>query len=407
MNAQRATKAAAVVGIIGLVGVLLAVVRPSIGKTAKVRKLKEIGSLPYVTWHTPAAGDRHKKNIERHDPRLAHQGLNFFNFENHPRALLIDMDGRQLHAWDAGKLRFSHAELLPNGDVLGVSQEQGRVFKLDLRSRIKWVTKIKGHHDLDVGPRGEIYVLTEGGARLPRFHKTRPTVENWIQVLSPQGQTRRRLALSRLLLSSGLSMDKINELMGKNVDDEADGHDAFHANTVELIRQDVFDGERRLFSRGQLLICIRNLNLICVVDPRTEKIVWSWGTDQLDRPHQPTMLDSGNILILDNGYFRRYSRVVEVDPRRGTINWQYKANPTEDFFTSLSGGCQGLSNGNVLVTESMTGRVFEITREGQNVWEYHSPLFNKKKERKSIWRMTRYADDDRFPVLERFRTLQQ
>ena len=33
-----------------------------------------------------------------------------------------------------------------------------------------------------------------------------------------------------------------------------------------------------------------------------------------------------------------YSRVVEVDPRRGEIVWQYRADPPESFFSGSRGG---------------------------------------------------------------------
>ncbi len=37
------------------------------------------------------------------------------------------------------------------------------------------------------------------------------------------------------------------------------------------------------------------------------------------------------------------------------------------------GANQPLPNGNVLITESDFGRVFEVTRDGEIVWEFNSP----------------------------------
>ena len=36
-------------------------------------------------------------------------------------------------------------------------------------------------------------------------------------------------------------------------------------------------------------------------------------------------------------------------------------------------GCERLPNGNTLITEGATGRLFEITPERETVWEYVSP----------------------------------
>jgi len=66
---------------------------------------------------------------------------------------------------------------------------------------------------------------------------------------------------------------------------------------------------------------------------------------------------------------------VEVNPATGKIEWEYKSDPPSDFYTSIMGGCERLPNGNTLITESMKGRVFEVTPEGEMVWEYIIPFY--------------------------------
>lgn len=51
------------------------------------------------------------------------------------------------------------------------------------------------------------------------------------------------------------------------------------------------------------------------------------------------------------------SRLVEVDPLRRAVVWEYVADPPESFFSTVAGGCERLPNGNVLVTEAQRGRV--------------------------------------------------
>jgi hypothetical protein len=41
------------------------------------------------------------------------------------------------------------------------------------------------------------------------------------------------------------------------------------------------------------------------------------------------------------------------------------------------GNAQCLPNGNTLITESSFGRFFEVTKEGEIVWEYINPFFGK------------------------------
>ena len=114
---------------------------------------------------------------------------------------------------------------------------------------------------------------------------------------------------------------------------------------------------------------------------------------------------AGNMLIFDNGggagwgplfaggpsaqnnTLRNYSRVIEFNPITLEIVWQYsQPNPTADvngngkiegnertFFSYFISGAQRLMNGNTLITEGATGRVFEVTRKNEIVWEYISP----------------------------------
>ncbi|UCF30056.1 MAG: thioredoxin [bacterium] len=114
---------------------------------------------------------------------------------------------------------------------------------------------------------------------------------------------------------------------------------------------------------------------------------------------------AGNILVFDNGgiagfdsflpgmpgyypaTYRNYSRVIEFDPITLDIVWEYM-DPVQEgdvngdgevkgderkFYSNLISGAQRLKNGNTLITEGHGGRVFEVTYEGEIVWEYISP----------------------------------
>jgi hypothetical protein len=152
-------------------------------------------------------------------------------------------------------------------------------------------------------------------------------------------------------------------------------------------------GERDArFREGNLLVCYRNLDQIAIFDPENEEFVWSWGYGALDRPHYPIMLESGRILVFDNGTFREYSRVIELDPSTEEIVWEYLADPRESFYSEAGGLAQRLPNGNTLITETMTGRVFEITAEGEIVWEWFHPVIEEG-HRSQIYRMMRYPEE--------------
>lgn len=82
--------------------------------------------------------------------------------------------------------------------------------------------------------------------------------------------------------------------------------------------------------------------------------------------------------------FRMYSRVLEIDPVTKEVVWEFKQpRLSEDrdgdgkilgneklFFSNLMSGAQRLPNGNTLITEADVGRVFEVTKSGEVVWEF-------------------------------------
>ena len=67
--------------------------------------------------------------------------------------------------------------------------------------------------------------------------------------------------------------------------------------------------------------------------------------------------------------------MIEVEPRTGAIVWEYHDQSLFDFFSPYISGAQRLANGNTLICEGCDGRIFEVTVEGQVVWEFVSPHF--------------------------------
>ena len=56
------------------------------------------------------------------------------------------------------------------------------------------------------------------------------------------------------------------------------------------------------------------------------------------------------------------------------IVWTYGSRDGQNFFTHIGSGAQRLPNGNTLICASTTGHIFEVTADGDLVWEYISPV---------------------------------
>jgi arylsulfotransferase ASST len=131
---------------------------------------------------------------------------------------------------------------------------------------------------------------------------------------------------------------------------------------------------------GDLLVSYRPISTIIRIERGSGRITWKLGPPTLAGQHAPMPLDNGNILIFDNGVHRLddplpFSRVIEVNPATNEIAWTYQDRPVTNFFAPRMGNAQRLPNGNTFVNEATFGRFFEVTREGEVVWEYVNPYF--------------------------------
>ncbi len=412
---------------------------------------QQLESLGYFTRVPVDKENEHKNGVTIHDRTAAWDGLNLFNSRTESHAKLMTMDGQEVHRWASGvkgrahsqfkelmppplpayMTGWNHVELLEGGDLLVLGSHH-MLLCLDWNSRVKWKLDIAAHHDMAVSKSGNIHVLTTGIRTVDVAGQQVAFLDNSVVTLTGKGTITRRFSLfdamrgflterglNQRLLEVRATQEKALEtftgargpigtkqeaglqfyrraVMGDVGDDEGvmnpifsnSVEDLFHSNSIQVLAR----GHEGLWSEGDLLICVCYLNMMVVVEHHTGRLLWTWGEGVLQRPHHATHLPDGNILVFDNGTDRGYSRILKMDPESRKIVWQYQADPPQAFFSATRGGCQQLPNGNVLIAETNTGRVFEVTPAGDTVWEYFSETLanmDGKKERSAIYRMTR------------------
>ncbi|GAA4377627.1 hypothetical protein GCM10023088_37650 [Actinomadura verrucosospora] len=359
-----------------------------------------------------------------------------------PTAYVVDRDGTILHTWS-----HTHGQPRPEDDPPSYLRgwnhvemdEAGRLFaivplhallKLTRDSRLEWACDVAAHHDLAINADGTVLVLGEAPRRVDDGRTGHVVLDNLITTISADGAVTREASLYDLLRTDpGLRRLIDTEIRrraaafrrrGWPVPDDG-VPDAVAAETRAILRTGGHAGERRralrllralpgspcdvlhtntlevlpphpagLWSQGDLLVCMRELDAIAVISLADERVVWWWGPGELSRPHQPTLLPDGRILVFDNGVERRRSRLVAVDPATGGIEWSWTASPPESFFCPLAGGAEPLPGGGVLVTNSTAGAAFEVTDDGRVGWEMSLPVevYGAERGRVSIYRMS-------------------
>ena len=142
-----------------------------------------------------------------------------------------------------------------------------------------------------------------------------------------------------------------------------------HGNTIAPVGDD------------RVLVSFRAIHTIGIIDKATGKWVWKYRHPAMGGQHDPQMLENGNILLFNNGTQRRSfgmlpsSSVIEINPATDEIVWKYEDRPPFAFYSQQISGVQRLPGGNTLVCEGVRGRIFQVTPEGEVVWEYINPHF--------------------------------
>jgi outer membrane protein assembly factor BamB len=342
----------------------------------EIRKLFTLGYLQ--GYHKAPA----VQGVTVYDANLAYDGLNLYNSGHAAEASIMDMEGKVLHMWryDIGKIwrinplneatsHWRRVHLYENGDILAIYDGLGMI-RLDKDSNLVWHFKErKAHHHMQVAEDGKIYVLTERWGRLPELSRDRMYLADFITILGRGGKIMKEYSLLESFANSPYSyiLSKLRPRSGE----------LFHTNTVQLLDGSVAHISP-LFKKGNVLVCVLFLNTIAIVDLEKNAVVWALegGEDGLwNGMHEPVLLENGNILIFDNDSFgtSEKSKVVEFNPFTQEVVWRYEGDEEHPFYSFSCGTNQRLANGNTLITESDNGRAFEVTREGQIVWEYVSP----------------------------------
>lgn len=334
-----------------------------------------------------------------HDPSRAFPGYTLFASVRGRSAFLIDMDGQIVHQWQDEE-GIQHIVLEDDGSVVlhtsppPYLEESERIGgsaismkQMDWDGNTLWEYRNKRmHHDFVHLPNGNYLTLLIEG--LPDGMTEQVKGGNWAEE-DPEvmwGDKAVEITPAGEIVWEWNSWEHLD--VENDVICPLDSRKEWtHINSIGLTPD------------GDMLLSFRQTSFVAIVDRKTGDFKWKWGQGELSHQHNPTWLDTGKILLFDNGPHRirktAHSRVIEVDPATNEIGWTYQSDPLVGFFSVGISGAQRLPNGNTLICEGVHGRLFEVTEEGEVVWEYINPFFAKGRYGRSngTFRAYRYAPD--------------
>ncbi len=291
--------------------------------------------------------------VRQHDPGRTSPGYNLILFRRRVPAI-IDMDSRIVHLWPevraTGRVRLNRDGSLA---VIGTD---------NLIKEYTWDGELAWHYQL---PDAHYF---------PHHDLVRLRNDHYL-VLIHDGHS---------LADSLYEVDRSGEVVWKwSFEDHVEAFaswdptstDPSHANSInELPPNRWFDSGDARFRPGNILVSARTLNTVFIIDKASGEVVWSYANG-LEAQHEALMLKrglrgAGLIMVFNNGHSPRdlrRSKVLAINPVANKVVWQYGS---DFFFSSIGGTAQPLTGGNVLVTSSHGGRVFEIKSRGRIVWEW-------------------------------------
>ncbi|MFA6018349.1 MAG: arylsulfotransferase family protein [Patescibacteria group bacterium] len=303
---------------------------------------------------------------------------------------LVDMDGNIVHSWKLTTSETQFSELMPTGTLLAIlggasrpesrtrGQAEARLVEIDWDGNITWEYQNTNlHHDFAMLANGNIIGLV----REPLRDELRSRISD--DSLPSSVWVDRLIEIDHNTKEIVWEWSEQDELDLSRYPYHGSG-EIFHTNAVEYIPAgNAFNGKESLF------ISSREQNMIMIIDKASGDIVWEFSNNVLESQHDATLLDNGHVLVFNNRPTKKTSQVLEIDPKTNKVLWTYEAS---GFFAEKISGAQRLKNGNTLITEGVTGQIFEVTPAKEIVWEYQ--VGGDEKKDHSVFRSYRYGPDE-------------
>lgn len=342
---------------------------------------------------------------------------------------LINNTGEVVHTWDNGTNTMHPGYLQDNGDLMVVSRG---VKRIDWNGNQIWrYTNVNAHHDVAIMPNGHVLLLISG------FKTNAEAIAAGRNPSLLDGDIEPMVIYEINTSGNVIWQWQVWDHLVQDYDVSKDNY-AVVANHPELVDLNFTrnNSEDWLHSNAidynpeldQIMVSPRFNSEIWIIDHSTNTaqaathsegnsgkggdLLYRWGnpiayragneSDQtLFGSHDAQWIkaglpSAGNIMVFNNGgtdYGRdgNYSSINEWTPPVNGFNydlnnnqaygpndfiWSYQEIVPEDFYSSFISGVQRLANGNTLIDEGENGLLFEVTTNGNRVWQYQNPVTN-------------------------------
>lgn len=405
-----------------------------------MRDVRAAGVACFVVWAAVgllAGPTVFPTGVTLYKPDRAHNSYVLFDGRD-GKSHLIDMNGNEVKVWNYAGFPSEMIDPTINGGKRGhiFAQTEGTgghgpamfnnktLAELDWEGRIvwEWGAKAPGgvanqNHDQHRLANGNTLLISKIVHPVAGF-ASKEVNDQVIYEVNPAGDIVWRWVSSEHLHEMGFSEEALKMTRsGFSVSGARSGF--LVLNDMEPLGPNKWHraGDLR-FHPDNIMTDSREGNFVAIIEKKTGRIVWRLGPDYPGMHESPSrrvfnhtvprpvdqmigihdshlikegLPGAGHVLVFDNqgsaGFPPAYlssfagSRVLEIDPIKKEIVWQYTGEnsglPVWTFYSSFISGAQRLPNGNTLICEGVSGRIFQVTPQGEIIWEYVSPHFGK------------------------------
>jgi hypothetical protein len=346
--------------------------------------------------------------VNLYDEEQAYNGLTVLQgtLPGGPQLRLVDMQGEELHRWEADFFRIwpqpTHLEekfvpkstfnyhtqgmhVYRDGSVLVNISGKGTA-KLDKCGEVVWTIDRMNHHSITPAADGGFWIPSHRSAHETPEHLifapiTREELvnappgrlyqyENMILRTDALGNVLNEFSVLQAIYDAGLESVIWNTMHIKP-------DDPTHLNDIDIVTAPLASKIEGV-ETGDLLVSLRQTAQLAILDGETGELKWQHAGPWVYQ-HDPDITADGNIVVYNNSnydlHFNRPagSNLVELDPATGKTRIIYPTEGQPSFLSELLGAHDLLPNGNRLIVESRAGRVFEINPAGEIVWDFVKP----------------------------------
>ena len=339
--------------------------------------------------------------ISRHDGDLGRsiveiRDLNTFevlhsyktNFDEVYKKIDLSKDEFKYLKRDKGVNRFYmwHPSITNKGELIFHSSSP--LIKIDFNSNIVWINDENiFHHSTNLDDEENIYVPSHYkpySKLVSEYVGLNSATENYnfgddaINILDKNGKILFSKSVTEILIEHGY----LNRIFSQ----QSHKTDPIHLNDIQPVLKDT-----KYFKKGDLFLSLRNLSMIILYRPSTNKII-KIIEGEFYNQHDVDILDESRISIYNNNVFLNYknerivknNQIIIYDFETNSFSKKFEKTFIEnEINTSTHGLVDFLQDGSAIVEDRNNGRIFYLNSEGEVVWIFNN--LNSKKQIYNLW----------------------